>query len=95
MVTGMVGVWPAVFARREGVGVVVGARLNPAGVEAQPLSYTVEVMVTVMLRHGGFSHHHFSNLHTLCKWGTGQVCVCVYVGIYSAKSMFLSFRKSA
>jgi hypothetical protein len=75
VLTGMVGVWPAVFARRPDVEVVVLGRLSPAGVEAQPLSYAVEVVVTAMMRQGGLPSHHISKLHSLCRWSTGQVGV--------------------
>lgn len=77
VITGMVGVWPAVFARVEWAELVHGCRLQPAGVEAQPLSYALEVIVTVMLRRGGLNHHYLKNLSTLCSWGTGQVTVYV------------------
>ena len=73
VVTGMVGVWPVVFARRLDMEVVVSGRLNPAAVELQPLSYAVEVVVTATMRQGGLSQHHVSKLHTLCGWSRGQV----------------------
>ena len=73
MLTGMAGVWPAAFARLEGADLVAGGRLQPAGVEAQPLCYALEVVVTVMLRRGSLSQHHMKNMHTLCNWSFGQV----------------------
>ena len=73
IVTGMLGVWPAVFARRQDVQLIVEGRLNLVAVEVQPLSYALEVVVTVMMRQGGLNQHHLDKLRTLCQWGTGQV----------------------
>ena len=77
--TGMVGVWPAVFARRPDMQLVVSGRLNLSAVEAQPLSYAVEVVVTVMMKQGGLSQHHINKLHTLGQWSTGQVYSSTHV----------------
>ena len=73
VIMGMAAVWPAAFARRSGVELVVNHRLQPAGLEPQPLSYAVEVVTTVMLKQGNFSEHHMKNMHTLCTWSYGQV----------------------
>ena len=77
VISGMAGVWPLAFARPSDVKLVVAGRLNPAGVEAQPLSYAVEVVVTAMMRQSGQAEHLISKLHTLCQWSTGQVCSTV------------------
>ena len=79
VIIGMATVWPAVFARKAGVDLVLNQWLVPEGVAQQPLSYSVEVVTTVMMK-GVCSQHHMKNMHTLCCWSYGQVrvtCVCV------------------
>ena len=93
VVTGMIGVWPAVFARRPDMELVMGGRMNPAAVEAQPLSYAVEVVVTAMMKQGGLSQHHVTKLHTLCQWSTGQVYRW-YI-ILSSPCTLLCFHRSS
>ena len=83
VITGMAGVWPIVFSRRPELPVVLSGRLNTVGIEAQPLSYALEVVITVMISQGGLSQHHITKLHNLCKWSSGQVsnnvCVMCYL----------------
>ena len=51
MIAGLASIWPLPLARRRGVKLLdVQRTLLLKGLEQQPLSYTLEVLVTTMLQ---------------------------------------------
>lgn len=58
VVAGLASVWPMPLARRRGVKLVDGRhQVMLRGLEQQPLSYTLEVMVTTMLQNNDSKLH--------------------------------------
>ena len=61
---GLASVWPLPLARRRGVKLIDNRTVLLKGLEQQPLSYTLEVLVSAMMQseelkaHGNVSYTH-------------------------------------
>ena len=50
VMAGLASVWPTPFARKRGVKLLENSQVMMRGLEQQPLSYTLEVLVMTMLQ---------------------------------------------
>ena len=66
VMAGLASVWPLPLARRRGVKLIDNRTVLLKGLEQQPLSYTLEVLVTTMMQ--GLEPKAHGNVSLLYSW---------------------------